>query len=52
MSEGPEARRRATGIAPDPEPPPEGGLVVVLWVLAVPIFVLEAAWWWAGRIYS
>jgi hypothetical protein len=30
----------------------EGGLVVLLWVLAVLILVLEVAWWWSNRIYS
>jgi hypothetical protein len=46
VSEDPDASRRLT------EPPHEGGLLVLLWVLAVFLFVLEVAWWWTQRIYS
>jgi hypothetical protein len=45
VTEGPELRR-------SPDEPPEGGLVVTLWVLAALIFVLQVAWWWAISIYS
>jgi hypothetical protein len=34
------------------EPPPEGGLTIVLWVIAVFLAVLEISWWWAASIYS
>jgi hypothetical protein len=36
----------------DPEPPPEGGLKVFLWVIAVLIASLELAWWMFDRMFS
>jgi hypothetical protein len=36
----------------DPEPPPEGGLKVFLWLAAMLIAVLEVVWWMSDRIYS
>jgi hypothetical protein len=46
VNEDPDSGKRLT------EPSPEGGLVVVLWVLAVFVVVLEVTWWWTQRIYS
>ena len=36
----------------DPEPPPEGGLTVALWVLAVLLAAMELLWWYFDRLYS
>jgi hypothetical protein len=36
----------------DSEPPPEGGLTVLLWVVAALIALAEVLWWMSERIYS
>jgi hypothetical protein len=37
----------------DSEPPrPEGGLTVLLWVIAALIALAEFLWWMSERIYS
>jgi hypothetical protein len=36
----------------DTEPPPEGGLTLFLWMIAVLIASLELAWWMFDRMFS
>jgi hypothetical protein len=36
----------------DPEPPPEGGLKVFLWLTAALIALMEFAWWMSDRVLS
>jgi hypothetical protein len=36
----------------DRDPPPEGGLAVALWTIAVLLAAMELLWWYFDRLYS